>query len=59
MQQALAREGIDLVHIIGPQTAHKYHPQSAAEVEELMGQLAGRGRDALPRHVHFTTYTLK
>ncbi len=34
MQQALAKQGIDLVHIIGPQTAHRYHPQSAAEVEQ-------------------------
>lgn len=59
MQQSLAREGIDLVHIIGPQTAHKYHPQSAAEVEDLMGRLAERGRDRLARHIHFTTYTLK
>ncbi len=59
MQQALAREGIDLVHIIGPQTAHKYHPQSAAKVEDLMTQLAQRGRNPLPQHVHFSTYTLK
>lgn len=59
MQQALAREGIDLVHIIGPQTAHKYHPQAAIEVEGLMAKLADRGRNPLPRHVHFTTYTLK
>lgn len=59
MQQALAKEGIDLVHIIGPKTAHAYHPQSRLEVDGLMNAIAEQGRSTLPRHVHFTTFTLK
>jgi hypothetical protein len=59
MQEAMAKQGIDLVHIIGPQTPHRYHPQSAAEVEQHMTALAEKGRSPLPRHIHFTTYTLK
>jgi dienelactone hydrolase len=59
MEAALEREGIDLVHIIGPKTAHAYHPQARAEVESLMAALAQRGRNPTPRHVHLATYTLK
>jgi dienelactone hydrolase len=59
MQQALAREGIDLVHIIGPKTAHSYHPQARQQVETLMSALAEKGRQRTPRHVHLATYTLK
>lgn len=59
MQQALSQLGIDLVHIIGPGTQHKYHPQSAIEVDKRLASIVERGRDRLPRTVHFTTYTLR
>ena len=59
MQQAMRREGLELVHIIGPKTGHSYHPQARAAVDDLLASLAEKGRDPLPRHVHFTTYTLR
>lgn len=59
MAAALDREGIELIHIIGPQTAHKYHPQSKREINERIDAIAVRGRDPLPRQVKFTTYTLR
>ena len=33
-------EGIELVHVIGPKTAHAIHPQSKIEVEQRMKSLA-------------------
>jgi pimeloyl-ACP methyl ester carboxylesterase len=59
MAAALAKERIDLVHIIGPKTAHSYHPAAKAEVDRRMSSIAARGRDPLPRTIHFTTWTLK
>jgi len=59
MAEALAKHGIPLTHVIGPQTAHKYHPDAAAEVERRMASLAEVGREPFPRHVRFETYTLK
>ncbi len=59
MQTALKAEGIDLVHIIGPQTKHRIHPDSLKEIETRLATLAARGRERVPPEVHFVTYTLK
>ncbi|OYV85823.1 MAG: hypothetical protein B7Z73_12820 [Planctomycetia bacterium 21-64-5] len=59
MAAALEEAGIRLRHVIGPGTAHSYHPQAAAEVEQGMNSLAELGRDRHPTAVHLVTYTLK
>lgn len=59
MEKALAEEGIELTHIIGPKTAHAIHPQSKIEVEERMKSLAKVGRDWQPLDLDFATYTLR
>ena len=59
MQLALAKIDIDLIHVIGPETRHSYHPRAAAEVEERLDSLAEIGRDRLPPVIRFVTYTLK
>jgi hypothetical protein len=59
MAKALAEEGIELTHIIGPQTAHQIHPQSKIEIERRMKSLAKAGRDWQPLDVEFVTYTLR
>ena len=59
MENALEDAGIRLRHVIGPNTAHSYHPDSAAEVERSMDSLAETGRDHYPTAVHLVTYTLK
>ena len=59
MEQALAEAGIDLVHVIGPQTRHSYHPLAAAEVAGRLDSLAELGRERVPPVVRFNTYTLK
>jgi dienelactone hydrolase len=52
------KEGITFPHIIGPQTAHKYHPESKPKIEEIVSKAAAEGRDPFPKKVRFTTYTL-
>ena len=59
MAEALAKEGIELVHLIGPKTKHSYHPETKREVEGRITQLAEVGRRQFGAEVHFETYTLK
>lgn len=59
MARAMAAEGIDLVHVIGPKTGHKYHPAAKDEINRRIDAIAERGRDPLPRRVRFTTWTLR
>lgn len=59
MAKFLLAENIDLVHIIGPQTAHKIHPDSMVEIERRLQQIALKGRNPLPTEVNFVTYFLR
>ena len=59
MEKALETEGMTLKHVIGPGTAHKYHPDSKIEINRIVDALAERGRDPYPRKVRFTTWTLE
>ena len=59
MARALRDVGIDLVHIIGPNTPHRYEPHAKQEVSRRMDLIALHGRDPIPAHVKFTTWTLR
>jgi len=59
MAGALKVEGIELTHVIGPQTAHKYHPDSKTEINRRIDSVVGKGRDPVPRKVRFMTWTLR
>lgn len=59
MEKALAKEGMKLVHVIGPQTAHKYHPQAKVEIDRRIDSIVALGRNPVPRRVRFTTWTLR
>ncbi len=59
MQKAMAAEGLTLIHLIGPKTAHSYHPVTKEEINRRIDRIAARGRDPVPRRVRFTTWTLR
>ena len=59
MEKALARAGLSMVHVIGPDTGHSYHPQAKAQIAERIDTLAAKGRAVLPRRVTLVTPTLK
>jgi hypothetical protein len=59
MAIALAEEGMTMTHIIGPQTAHKYHPAAKVEINRRIDSIAAKGRDPMPHKVRFTTWTLR
>ncbi len=59
MARALAEEGMAMTHIIGPQTGHRYHPDSKPEISRRIDGIVDKGRDPNPRQVRFTTWTLR
>ncbi len=59
MAKAMKAEGIELTHVIGPQTAHKYHSDSKVEINQRIDSIAAKGRDPVPTKVRFTTWTLR
>ncbi|HUQ91891.1 MAG TPA: prolyl oligopeptidase family serine peptidase, partial [Bryobacteraceae bacterium] len=59
MEKSLAQEGIRLARVVGPNTAHKYHPDSKVIINRAIDGIAERGRDPYPRHLRFTTFTLR
>jgi hypothetical protein len=59
MERYLKQEGLALSHVIGPNTEHKYHPDSKPIIEGKLAAIAEVGRDAYPRSLRFTTYTLR
>jgi len=56
MRDAMAKEGLALNLIVGPNTEHAYHPDS---LKEIMRQLETHKREPRPKQVKFTTWTLK
>ncbi len=58
MATAMAAEGMTMTHVIGPNTAHKYHPDAKVTINRLIDAIAERGRDPYPRKIRFTTWTL-
>ena len=59
MAEACLKEGLKLTHIIGPQTAHSIHRDSANIIDNRLYKLEKIGRNNTPLRIDFTTYTLK
>jgi hypothetical protein len=59
MAEYLKREGIDLAHVIGPKTEHRYHPQAKEEVAGRIDAIVRSGRTLIPKRIRFTTHTLR
>lgn len=59
METALKREGIEMTHIIGPKTGHKYEAGARDTVAGLVSGAVAKGRNLIPSKIRFVTYTLK
>ncbi len=59
MDAAMKKEGMKLVHLIGPKTGHKYEPRTRDELNRRIDSIVKHGRDSVPVHVLFTTWTLR
>lgn len=58
MAKAFEREGMKLLHVIGPKTAHSIHPESKKEIEAKLAEWAVKGIDHAPASLQFVTFTL-
>ncbi|MDB6033557.1 MAG: alpha/beta hydrolase: peptidase or carbohydrate esterase [Verrucomicrobiales bacterium] len=59
MAKAMASEGIEMTHIIGPKTAHAYEKEAKKEVSRRIDAIAEKGRNPVPNTIRFTTWTLR
>ena len=59
MEKAMSAEGLRLERVVGPQTGHRYHPDSKPLINSRIDAIAQRGRDPYPRQIRFTTWTLR
>ena len=60
MEIAYENEGMKLLHLIGPKTAHSIHPDAAKEIEEKLSEWAAAGgrSHSSSDHLEFVTYSL-
>ncbi len=59
MVAAAAAKGVTIPHFIGPNTGHKYHPETKLEVAAKVDEAALKGSPSSPERVHLTTFTLR
>ncbi len=59
MAEAMKKEGMTLLHLIGPQTGHSYEAKTKEELNRRIDSIVKHGRDAVPMHILFTTWTLR
>jgi pimeloyl-ACP methyl ester carboxylesterase len=59
MQKAMEGLGLKLERIYGPKTAHKYEPGAKKELDKRLDTYAAKGRNIVPKEIHFETWTLR
>jgi pimeloyl-ACP methyl ester carboxylesterase len=59
MVAALKGVGCEIEHLIGPNTGHKYHPETKAALILKVDEAAEKGRPKDPERVRLETYTLR
>ena len=59
MARTLKEYGMELRHIIGPGVKHAYEPKAKEELNRQIDEIMAKGRNPVPTHIKFTTYTLR
>ena len=59
MADAMRAEGLTLEHVIGPNTGHSYEAGARQTIQDRLDAIVEKGRNAVPREVRFTTWTLR
>jgi dienelactone hydrolase len=59
MEKTLADQGIKLDRLIGPNTGHKYEPETKKELEAWLASRFNEGRKTASPKVRLVTYTLR
>lgn len=59
MAREMKKEGLELVHIIGPKTGHSYEKAAKEELNKRIDAIVEKGKSEWPAEVKFVTYTLR
>ena len=59
MAREMKKVGLELVHIIGPKTAHSYEKAAKEEVNKLIDAIVAKGKPEYPTEIKFVTHTLR
>jgi pimeloyl-ACP methyl ester carboxylesterase len=59
MAKAMRAEGLVLQRLVGPNTAHRYEPETKKKLARRFDEMMERGRDSWPTQLRFTTWTLR
>ena len=59
MEEAFAKEGRQLTHLIGPKTEHKYEPETLKELLRRIDEHVKSGKPTDPDEIHLQTRTLR
>ena len=59
MVAAAAAEGVAIPHLIGPNTGHKYHPETKLALAAKVDAAADAGAPEAPEEVRLSTFTLR
>lgn len=59
MAREMKKEGLELVHLIGPKTGHSYEKAAKEELNKRIDAIVEKGREAWPKEFRFTTFTLR
>ncbi len=59
MATAMSREGLTLLHLIGPGVKHQYEPKTKAEVARQVDSWMATPKDTEPSILEFTTFTTR
>jgi hypothetical protein len=57
MEEAAGQEGLSIRHLIGPNTGHKYHPDTKKQLNEEFDTVANRVPNRFPQEVRLVTYS--
>jgi fermentation-respiration switch protein FrsA (DUF1100 family) len=62
IREQLEREklsGVRAIFLVGPQTPHRFHPDSKKESDAFLDKYVVPGRNTSPEQIHFVTYTAR
>jgi hypothetical protein len=58
MAREMEKVGLELTHVIGPKTGHKYEPGAKEEINKRIDALAAKKLEHKRKEIKFVTYTL-
>ncbi|MDB5298223.1 MAG: alpha/beta hydrolase: peptidase or carbohydrate esterase, partial [Phycisphaerales bacterium] len=59
MEESMAKIGLKLERFVGPNTEHKYEPETKKKLDARVEELSKIGKEMVPQRVRFTTYSLR